>query len=135
MSLTERALLYREVMDRYARMHRDESDVLSDSDWSAIKTIAGWLSLFREATTFMSLRDKTTISSVFGVFMALQDDIRANICKSRDVPLELKQGLLDAHEKLAEYFKKSDASPYYMWSACLSQSQASLMHLHLTLLP
>lgn len=105
-------------------MHRDEGAILSDTDWSAITTIAGWLSLFREATTFMSSRDKTTISSVFGVFMALQDDVRAHIRASDGVPIELKQGLLDAHEKLAEYFKKSDASPYYMWSACESCAHA-----------
>jgi hypothetical protein len=32
---------------------------------------------------------------------------------------KLKAGLIEAHEKLAEYFKKSDASPFYMWAACI----------------
>jgi hypothetical protein len=53
------------------------------------------------------------------VFLALQNDVRQSLkAATSGISQELKTGLVEAHEKLAEYFKKSDASPYYMWVAC-----------------
>jgi hypothetical protein len=36
------------------------------------------------------------------------------------LPLSIKMGLLDAHEKLSEYYFKYDESPFYTWAACAS---------------
>jgi hypothetical protein len=111
--------MYRDVIDRYALVHGFQDEALGHDDWNAIKIVAEWLRLFRKATTRMSSRDKTTISSVFAVFVSLQNHVRAQLRElPDDVPVELKAGLVQAHEKLAEYFKKSDASPYYLWAAC-----------------
>jgi hypothetical protein len=102
-------------------LHNLKDIVLDQDDWSAIEVVKGWLSLFRTATTHMSSRDKTTISSVFAVFLALQNDVRQSLkAATSGISLELKTGLIEAHEKLAEYFRKSDASPFYMWAACKS---------------
>jgi hypothetical protein len=83
----------------------------------------------------MSSRDKTMISSVFGVFMALQDDVRAHLRKSDGVSSELKQGLLDVHKKLAEYFRKLDASSYYICSACEFRAWDIMLILNLPIYP
>jgi hypothetical protein len=115
----ERALHYRDGVDRYATLHGFSDESLSLEDWSAIEIVTRWLRVFRDATTHMSSRDQTTISSVYGVFLTLQDHLRQQIQEaSPSTPLELIDGLRDAHEKLAEYFEKSDLSPYYMWAAC-----------------
>jgi hypothetical protein len=133
--LVERALLYRDAIDRYATLHL-QTDILSSEDWAMVEVIAGWLKLFRDTTTRMSARDKTTISSVYAVFLRLQDDVRQNLrATSSGMSAKLKAGLIGAHEKLAEYFKKSDASPFYMWAACmLSLSQSSQFYAHLYLI-
>jgi hypothetical protein len=84
-----------------------------------VEIVAGWLKLFRDTTTRMSARDKTTISSVYAVFLGLQDSVRQHIkSASAGISARLKAGLIGAHEKLAEYLKKSDISPFYMWAAC-----------------
>jgi hypothetical protein len=121
----ERALLYRDAVERYAQGRK--MPVPDENDWKAIETVCSWLKIFRDATTQMSSRDKTTISSVFGVFLGLQNHIRQLLRQSASsMPDDLRDGLLDAHEKLAEYFKKSDASPYYMWAACKSCSSTNM---------
>lgn len=84
-----------------------------------VEVVTGWLKLCRETTTRMSARDKTTISSVYAVFLRLQDGVRQHLrAASSGMAAKLKAGLIGAHEKLAEYFKKSDALPFYMWAAC-----------------
>jgi hypothetical protein len=92
--------------------------VLDQDEWKAISAVKQWLSLFAEATTVMSSTEKTTLSAVYGVFTGLQDDVRAHLKDSDQHPPSLKAGLVQAHEKLAEYFTKTDASPYYLWAAC-----------------
>jgi hypothetical protein len=107
-------------------LHGLKDIILNQDDWAAIEVVKGWLSLFRTATMHMSSRDKTTISSVFAVFLALQNDVRQSLkAATSDISLELKAGLIEAHEKLAEYFDKSDSSPFYMWAACTQTSLLS----------
>jgi hypothetical protein len=51
--------------------------------------------------------------------MSLQRNIRKNLRDaSTTVPAELMNGLIKAHTKLADYFAKTDASPYYLWAGC-----------------
>jgi hypothetical protein len=93
--------------------------VLSPQEWASIQIVRDWLGLFQLATTRLSSRDLTTISSVFAVFLGLQAHVRSLLSNlSGSLPRELTAGLIGAHEKLAEYLTKLDACPYYMWAAC-----------------
>jgi hypothetical protein len=109
-------LHYRDAVDRYATGHR--LGVLSRDEWEAISAVKQWLSLFAEATTDMSSTENTTLSAVYGIFTGLQDDVRDHLRDSDRHPPSLKAGLVQAHEKLSEYFSKTDASPYYLWASC-----------------
>jgi hypothetical protein len=126
-----RALDYKDVMDRYAQVQNLE--VLTDFEWLAISAVTKWLALFATATTAMSSTEKTTLSAVYGVFTGLQDDVRTHLRDNTNgIPPALKNGLVQAHEKLSEYFRKTDASPYYLWSSCAwpwrVQSQHSMFY-------
>jgi hypothetical protein len=104
-------------MDGYAQVQKLEA--LTDFEWFAISVVTKWLSLFAGATTAMSSTEKTTLSAAYGIFTGLQDDVRTHLKDHTDgIPAALKNGLVDAHDKLSEYFRKTDASPYYLWSAC-----------------
>jgi hypothetical protein len=81
--------------------------------------VAGWLEAYRTATSYMSSTKQTTLSSVYSIFTALQDDLRDRLHNLDDhLPPELALGLQNALLKLSEYFSKTDASPYYLWSSC-----------------
>ncbi|KAE9398293.1 hypothetical protein BT96DRAFT_920945 [Gymnopus androsaceus JB14] len=60
------------------------------------------------------------LSTTHATFCSLQRHLKTIL---RDLPddvaLEIKQGLLDAHRKLSDYYYKFDASPYYVWAALL----------------
>jgi hypothetical protein len=77
-AFAERALLYRDAVDRYEILHL-QTKILSSEDWFMAEAITGWLKLFRDATTRMSARNKTTNSSVYAVFLCLQDDVCQNM--------------------------------------------------------
>jgi hypothetical protein len=115
--VTERALKYRQTIDRYARQYDHER--LSESQWQAIEMVAGWLEAYRAATSYMSSTKQTTLSSVYSIFTALQGDLRERMhALNYDMPPELAQSLRSALLKLSEYVGKTDASPYYLWSSC-----------------
>lgn len=90
---------------------------LSAAEWDAIRRVETWLDSFREATTLMSMTRAPTLSVVLVAFRGIQDDIRAAY---RDLPPSappaLKQGILNAHRKLSDYYYLTDASPYYIWA-------------------
>ncbi|KAK7020975.1 hypothetical protein R3P38DRAFT_2534849 [Favolaschia claudopus] len=60
------------------------------------------------------------LSQTHLVFRSLQKTIKDILS---DLPIttdyKLKQGLIDAHTKLSDYYYKFDASPYYLWAALL----------------
>ncbi|KAJ6603532.1 hypothetical protein DFH09DRAFT_899038, partial [Mycena vulgaris] len=91
---------------------------LTAADWEAITMVAGWLRSFRTATTLMSATKRPVLSFTHTIFRGLQDDLRTSI---RGLPLStpsvLRNGLLEAHRKLSDYYYKSDESPYYTWAA------------------
>jgi hypothetical protein len=106
------------MVDHFAKNHAKDS-VLLPEEWAAIEIVKEWLQMFQLATTRLSSLDTSTISSVFAVFLGLQSHVRTQLANAPvDLPPELTAGLIGAHKKLAEYFTKSDACPYYMWSAC-----------------
>ncbi len=95
---------------------------LSEVERDAIELIKGWLVKFREATANMSTTKSVTLSSVQAIFCDLQDHIRdAYRSLPRTVPASLKQGLLNAHRKLSDYYYITDSSPYYIWAARVSR--------------
>ncbi|KAF8523488.1 hypothetical protein BU17DRAFT_43709 [Hysterangium stoloniferum] len=94
---------------------------LSDEDWSSITMVSSWLKSFCSATTQMSATKAPMLSTTPAVFCGLQDDIKTILCSlATNVSPVIKKGLLDAHEKLSEYYYKYDESPFYTWAACTS---------------
>jgi hypothetical protein len=113
-----RALKFRPAIFSYVA--KDESlraHELSTADWTALKLVSKWLMAFRDATTQMSTTKQPMISNTHAVFLGLQKHIKiklANLPQETD-PV-LRQGLVDAHTKLSDYFTKFDRSRYYSWA-------------------
>jgi hypothetical protein len=80
--------------------------------------VTSWLKSFRTATTTMSTTKKPMLSFTTTIFRGLQDDLQATI---RHLPVGtpsvLRNGLLEAHRKLSDYYYKFDQSPLYTWAA------------------
>ncbi|KAJ6613889.1 hypothetical protein B0H10DRAFT_1951159 [Mycena sp. CBHHK59/15] len=68
----------------------------------------------------MSTTKKPMLSFTTAIFRGLQDNIRTTI-KTLPIgtPSVLRNGLLEAHRKLSDYYYKFDQSPYYTWAALL----------------
>ena len=118
--MLRRALDYRQAIDSYASRNRDlHSYELSDEEWATISMVSSWLKSFRSATTQMSATKVPMLSTTHAIFRGLQDDIKT-ILRGLPVtvPWAIKKGLLDAHEKLSDYYHKFDESPFYTWAAC-----------------
>jgi hypothetical protein len=98
---------------------------LSESDWSAICLVKDWLRSFRDATLEMSTTKRATLSHVHAIFEGLQDDLRKALSElPNSAPASIRNGLVNAHCKLSDYYYRIDDSPYYIWAA-----SASLPHL------
>jgi hypothetical protein len=118
--MLRRALDYRQTIDSYASRSRDLHPFsLSEEEWASISMVSSWLKSFRSATTQMSATKIPMLSTTLAIFRGLQDDIK-NILRGlpATTPWSIKQGLLDAHEKLSDYYHKFDESPFYTWAAC-----------------
>jgi hypothetical protein len=98
---------------------------MSDEDWDAIKLVSEWLGLFKGATAKMSTTKKPMLSQTHAIFRTLQSAVKSSIC-NLPVPIDptrnaaqrnLRNGLVQAHLKLSEYFSRFDTSPYYLWAA------------------
>ena len=116
-----RALDFAKEIDDFVGRHRDlralELDV---ADWSAIRLVAGWLKVFRSATTDMSKTKEPMLSTVHAIFRGLQDHVRQALADLPDsAPHQLRNGLIEAHKKLSDYYYRSDESPYYTWASCM----------------
>ncbi|KJA21873.1 hypothetical protein HYPSUDRAFT_139870, partial [Hypholoma sublateritium FD-334 SS-4] len=101
---------------------------LSDSDWKDIKLVAGWLQMFRIATTQMSATNIPMISTSHAIFRGLQDQLK-HILQSlpANISPSIHSGILSAHWKLSDYFTKFDESPYYTWAASMLLSFVSYL--------
>ncbi|KAJ7312326.1 hypothetical protein DFH08DRAFT_717787 [Mycena albidolilacea] len=117
--MLRRPIHNRDAITRYVDSTPDLcSFVLSEQDWAALQTVQSWLSEFRQATTEMSTTSKPMLSQTHIVFRGLQrtfKDIFSALPNTVDITL--KQGLIDAHTKLSDYYYKFDTSPYYIWAA------------------
>jgi hypothetical protein len=117
--LLGRALDHRKIIDDFVGKHRDMHHLdLNAADWEAVIMVSDWLKSFRSATTLMSTTKRPVLSFTHTVFRGLQEDLRSSI---RQLPLStpsvLRNGLIEAHRKLSDYYYKSDESPYYTWAA------------------
>jgi hypothetical protein len=102
LNATERALLFRKAVDRYAVVSRLTDLELSSDDWAAIEVVTKWLKLFRTATTLMSSTKESTLSWATTIFLRLQDHIHEQLeALPANSPALLKKGLVDAHVKLS----------------------------------
>jgi hypothetical protein len=118
--MLRRALDYRQAIDSYTSRNRALHPFsLSEEEWTSISMVSSWLKSFRSATTQMSATKIPMLSTTHAIFRGLQDDLK-NILRNQpaNLPLSIKMGLLDAHEKLSDYYHKFDESPFYTWAAC-----------------
>ncbi|KAJ7101789.1 hypothetical protein C8R44DRAFT_887971 [Mycena epipterygia] len=68
----------------------------------------------------MSTSKRPMLSYTHAIFRDLQEDLRLSL---KQLPFStssvLRNGLLEAHRKLSDYYYKMDQSPYYTWAALL----------------
>ena len=123
MLLLGRAMDYRCVLDDFVAKNRElRKHELQDEDWEAIALVAQWLKSFRSATTQMSTTKRPMLSWTHAIFHGLQDSLADSLCSLlNNTPPPLRQGLLNAHWKLNDYYGKSDKSPYYTWASRMAQ--------------
>jgi len=120
MSLSGHAMDYRSILDDFVAKNKElRKHELQDEDWEAIALVAHWLKSFRSATTQMSTMKDPMLSWTHAIFCGLQDSLADSLSSLlNNTPPPLRQGLLNAHRKLSDYYGKSDASPYYTWASC-----------------
>ncbi|KAJ7157771.1 hypothetical protein C8R46DRAFT_818929, partial [Mycena filopes] len=87
---------------------------LTAADWTALKLVTDWLMVYRDATTQMSATKQPMLSSTHAIFLGLQGHLKTALANlPDDADPVLRGGLVEAHEKLSEYFTKFDRSQYY----------------------
>ena len=114
---------YCSVLDDFvARNMELRKHELQDEDWEAIALVAQWLKSFQSATTQMSTMKRPMLSWTHAIFCGLQDSLADSLHSlPNNTPPPLCQGLLNAHQKLSDYYGKSDKSSYYTWASCMAQ--------------
>lgn len=117
--LAGRAIDHRKIIDDFVGKHRDLRHLdLTDGDWDSIILVTGWLKSFRTATTLMSTTKRPMLSYTHAIFRGLQEDLRLSLKQLPfSTPSVLRNGLLEAHRKLSDYYYKMDQSPFYTWAA------------------
>jgi hypothetical protein len=115
-----RALEYSKEIDDFVGCHCDLRALELDADdWAAISQVAEWLKTFRSATSQMSKTKEPMLSTTHAIFHGLQDHVASLLRNLPDsAPSQLRDGLVEAHTKLSDYYFRSDESPYYTWAAC-----------------
>jgi len=116
--LIGRAIQYRKVIEHFVAVNKYlRAFELTDDDWSAITLISQWLKSFCSATVQMSATRKPMLSSTLTIFRGLQDSLHKTLhTLPNNTPLIPKEGLVNAHLKLSNYYRKTDNSPYYVWA-------------------
>ncbi|KAG2070376.1 hypothetical protein BDR04DRAFT_1019021, partial [Suillus decipiens] len=87
-------------------------------NWSAIQLDSDWLKAFQSATTQMSTTKCSMLSSTQAVLHGLQESLQESLCElPNNTPPHLKDSLIQAHQKLSNYYTKFNESPFYLWSS------------------
>ncbi|KAF8815008.1 hypothetical protein BYT27DRAFT_7007730, partial [Phlegmacium glaucopus] len=115
-----RALMFQSEVESFTLHAKDlRALLIHEDEWDAVKQVCNWLLHFCEATRQMSTTSKPMLSTTHAIFRGLQDAIKKIYADlPHTAPHQLKSGLLDAHQKLSEYYYKYDESPFYTWAAC-----------------
>jgi hypothetical protein len=120
--LAGRALHYQTEIDRFVGLPQNKDTLrrfeLTDQDWSALNLVMSWLHVFCDATLEMSTTKQTTLSHVHAISKALQANLKESLAALPDsTPSCVRSGLVEAHQKLSDYYLKFDESPYYIWAS------------------
>jgi hypothetical protein len=117
--MMSRVLDLKDNINFFVARNRDLRDLeLLPIEWDAIAHVANWLYAFRSATTDMSTTKMPMLSTTHVIFWGLQAHIQQVFWDlPPEIPPRIKQGLLDAHRKLSDYYYKYDNSPFYIWAA------------------
>ncbi|KAJ6583753.1 hypothetical protein B0H10DRAFT_1688795, partial [Mycena sp. CBHHK59/15] len=105
---------------RGARLRRVQ---LSTDEWSVLNELSKFR--LRNGAACLRLLDpdatkRPVLSFTHTVFRGLQEDLRKSIHElPLSTPSALRNGLIEAHRKLSDYYHKSDDSPFYTWAALL----------------
>ncbi|KAJ7156123.1 hypothetical protein C8R43DRAFT_884009, partial [Mycena crocata] len=86
---------------------------LSPPKWAALELVLKWLKAFRSATTEMPATGNSMLS--------VKATSRPNqVIKAlpEGTDQALRNGLVNAHLKLSDYYTKFDNSWYYLWALC-----------------
>jgi hypothetical protein len=116
-----RALQFRLPIFNYVAKDSElrEHELTSD-EWKALEMVTGWLKAFRSATTQMSATKQPMLSTIHAIFRGLQQHLKSIIKElPNNADPALKEGLVNAHRKLSDYFTKFDESRYCTWAARL----------------
>ena len=92
---------------------------LDEDEWEVIKRVTDWLNTFRSVTSQMSgTKGMSTLSTTHAVFRGLQKHVAdiIHFLPASSNP-QIKDGLLNTHCKLSDYYYKYDQSSFYTWSA------------------
>ncbi|KAF7372351.1 Transposase-like protein [Mycena venus] len=119
--MLRRALQFREPIFNYVAKDSElREHELNAAEWDALQLVTQWLKMFRSATTQMSTTKQPMLSSTHAIFRGLQQRLKAIISElPESADPALKEGLVNAHRKLSDYFTKFDQSRYYSWAALL----------------
>ncbi|KAE9386398.1 hypothetical protein BT96DRAFT_788678, partial [Gymnopus androsaceus JB14] len=114
------ALQYRAPINVFIDTHNDlHGSEPFRRDWESIAIV--WLLTrnFRSATSQMSTTSKPMLSSTHSTFCGLQCMLKEKLKQlPQDAPPKPVQGLMEAHQKLSDYYYKYDHSPFYIWATC-----------------
>ncbi|KAJ7304697.1 hypothetical protein DFH08DRAFT_721492 [Mycena albidolilacea] len=112
--LPGRALQFREPIFNYVAKDSElREHELNAAEWDALQLVTHWLKMFRSATTQMSATKQPMLSSTHAIFRGLQQRLKAIIAElPESADPDLKEGLVNAHRKLSDYFTKFDKSRY-----------------------
>jgi hypothetical protein len=70
------------------------------------------------------------LSTMHAIFCGLQEHLHSILRElPNSIDPSIRQGLLNAHEKLSDYYYKYDKSPFYTWAAC--ECSLSLQQWHI----
>lgn len=118
--ISGRALLYRLPIFNYVAKDSElREHELSAVEWEALQMVTSWLKVFRSATMQMSATKQPMLSTTHTIFRGLQRHLKTTITElPTTADPALKEGLVNAHRKLSDYFTKFDESRYCTWAAC-----------------
>ena len=115
-----RALDYRkQVVAFVGCIHELRVLELDEDEWEVIKRVTDWLKTFRSAMSQMlGTKGMSTLSTTHTVFRGLQEHVAdiIHFLPASSNP-QIKDGLLNTHRKLSDYYYKYDQSSFYTWSA------------------